>query len=88
VTTHHDGRYFMPPLPEWEYATWEGAEYARMRDAAAKTFEERLEAVAEMARLAEEFRVAREAASGDEVSATPPEDPPSAEPPPQVLPRE
>ncbi|MDX2175180.1 MAG: hypothetical protein SF028_01800 [Candidatus Sumerlaeia bacterium] len=67
----HDGRYFMPPLPEWEYGTWEGAEYANLRDAAAKTFPERLDAVEEMGRLAEEFREAREAPA----PPPPPEEP-------------
>jgi len=58
--THPEGRYFMPPLPEWEYATFEGAEYARIRDAAAKSFQERMEAVEAMSRVAEEIRKARE----------------------------
>lgn len=45
----HSGRIELPPLEDaWAYGTFEGAEYATLRDGAAMTFAERLCWVEEM----------------------------------------
>jgi hypothetical protein len=38
-----DGRKYLPSLPDWEYATWTGAEYLTLAMSAGMTFRERLE---------------------------------------------
>ncbi len=48
-----DGRKKLPVLPEWNYATWAGAEHLTLEKSAAMTFRERLVWLENAADLAE-----------------------------------